>query len=142
MVPYVRERFFKGGTFRDLADLRSQAPRWRSGVTAVARVSTSEHHIVSEVEYTRFRIQATDPDRANYWDVVLDLLRTEEVRMEAPDNVFCLYEMESSVIGCLHVGRLDHPTMPGRPGVEFQVFGSAGSTSRRSSRPEETCCRV
>jgi len=27
-VPYVRERFFKGGTFLDLADLRTQASRW------------------------------------------------------------------------------------------------------------------
>jgi len=27
-IPYVRERFFKGATFLDLAHLRSQAPRW------------------------------------------------------------------------------------------------------------------
>lgn len=27
-VPYVRERFFKGGAFRDLADCREQAERW------------------------------------------------------------------------------------------------------------------
>jgi transposase len=27
-VPYVRERFWKGGTFADLADLRAQAERW------------------------------------------------------------------------------------------------------------------
>ena len=27
-VPYVRERFFKGGEFRDLADVREQARRW------------------------------------------------------------------------------------------------------------------
>lgn len=27
-VPYVRERLFKGGQFRDLADLRAQARRW------------------------------------------------------------------------------------------------------------------
>ena len=27
-VPYVRERFWKGGTFSDLADARSQAERW------------------------------------------------------------------------------------------------------------------
>jgi transposase len=27
-VPYVRERFFKGGQFRDLADVRQQARRW------------------------------------------------------------------------------------------------------------------
>lgn len=27
-VPYVRERFFKGGQFHDLADLRAQARRW------------------------------------------------------------------------------------------------------------------
>jgi len=27
-VPYARERFFKGGEFRDLADVRNQAHRW------------------------------------------------------------------------------------------------------------------
>ena len=27
-VPYARERFFKGGEFRDLADVREQARRW------------------------------------------------------------------------------------------------------------------
>ncbi|MBM4320148.1 MAG: transposase family protein, partial [Deltaproteobacteria bacterium] len=27
-VPFVRERFFKGGTFLDLADVRRQAPTW------------------------------------------------------------------------------------------------------------------
>ena len=27
-VPYVRERFFKGGDFRDLDDVREQAVRW------------------------------------------------------------------------------------------------------------------
>ena len=27
-VPYVRERFFKGAEFRDLADMRSAARRW------------------------------------------------------------------------------------------------------------------
>lgn len=27
-VPYVRERFWKGGTFTDLADVRAQAERW------------------------------------------------------------------------------------------------------------------
>ena len=27
-VPYVRERFWKGGSFRDLADARRQAERW------------------------------------------------------------------------------------------------------------------
>ena len=28
-VPYVRERFFKGGQFNGLADLRQQAKQWR-----------------------------------------------------------------------------------------------------------------
>ncbi len=27
-MPYVRERFFKGGEFLDLADVREQARRW------------------------------------------------------------------------------------------------------------------
>ncbi|MCL0063650.1 hypothetical protein M1N83_00330 [Dehalococcoidia bacterium] len=27
-VPYARERFFKGGQFHDLQDLRQQASRW------------------------------------------------------------------------------------------------------------------
>ena len=133
MNPYGAAAFFRadsGGFLFDYAYAPSQIATLLgscTAVTGVTRISTSEHFIVPEAEYTRFLSQATDPEKANYWDAVLELPRTERVRMEAPDNVFCLYEMECGAIGCLHVGRLDHPTMPGRPGVEFQIFGSAGN---------------
>ena len=34
-VPYVRERFFKGGEFKDLADVRVQVQRWCSRVAGL-----------------------------------------------------------------------------------------------------------
>ena len=34
-VPYARERFFKGGEFRDLADVRDQARRWCRNVAGL-----------------------------------------------------------------------------------------------------------
>ena len=34
-VPYARERFFKGGEFKDLADVREQAQRWCSQVAGL-----------------------------------------------------------------------------------------------------------
>ena len=40
-VPYARERFFKGGEFRDLADVREQARRW---CRDVAGLRIPRHH--------------------------------------------------------------------------------------------------
>jgi predicted dehydrogenase len=96
-------------------------------VTATAKISVSEHHIVPEARYDEFLAHATDPDHANYWDVVLDLPRTQHVRMEAFDNVYSLYEMVEGAIGTCHVGRIFHPVLPGTGGGSLQVFGTEGN---------------
>jgi predicted dehydrogenase len=96
-------------------------------VLAAARTSPVESYIVPEQRYDEFLAQATDPARANYWDVVLDLPRTQRVRMEAYDNVYSLYEMADGAIGACHVGRIHHPVLPGAGGGSLQIFGTAGN---------------
>lgn len=98
-------------------------------VMAQAKISVADHHIVPESKYDEFVSQATDPDDVNYWDVVLDLPRTQPVRMEGPDNVFSLYEMVDGTIGALHVGRIFHPVLPGSGSGSgsLQVFGTEGN---------------
>ncbi len=96
-------------------------------VMAQTRISVPEQKIVPESEYNRFLEQATDPDHANYWDVVVDLPRTQPARMEAPDNVFSLYEMADGTIGVCHVGRILHPVLPGTGSGDLQVYGTAGN---------------
>lgn len=96
-------------------------------VMAAARISTVENAIVPEQRYDEFLAQVTDPEKANYWDVVLDLPRTQRVQMEAYDNVFSLYEMVEGAIGACHVGRIHHPVLPGTGGGSLQIFGSQGN---------------
>jgi hypothetical protein len=74
-----------------------------------------------------FLAQTTDPHAANYWDVVLDLPRTQSVRMEAVDNAYSLYEMVDGGVGACHVGRIYHPVLPGTGGGNLQVFGTQGN---------------
>jgi predicted dehydrogenase len=64
-------------------------------VTGKARLSIPERSLVPEKEYNKFLVAATDPMHVNYWDVVLDLPKTEQITMGAPDNVFSIYEMVS-----------------------------------------------
>jgi predicted dehydrogenase len=96
-------------------------------IMAAARISVSDHQIVPEGQYDAFLAHVTDPDQANYWDVVLDLPRTQRVRMEAYDNVYSLYEMVNGAIGTCHAGRIFHPVLPGTGGGGLQVFGSEGN---------------
>ena len=96
-------------------------------VMAAARISVSDHCIVPETKYDAFLAQVTDPERANYWDVVLDLPRTQPVRMEAYDNVYSLYEMVNGSIGTCHAGRIFHPVLPGTGGGGLQIFGTEGN---------------
>jgi predicted dehydrogenase len=96
-------------------------------VMASARISVSDHHIVPEEKYDEFLAQVTDPGKANYWDVVLDLPRTQPVRMEFYDNVYSLYEMENGSIGTCHAGRIFHPVLPGTGGGSLQIFGTEGN---------------
>lgn len=96
-------------------------------VMAHARTIASGHKIVPEEKYDEFLAQVTDPDKANYWDVVLDLPRTQPVRMEAVDNAYSLYKMRSGAIGTCHVGRIFHPVLPGMGGGSLQIFGTEGN---------------
>ena len=95
-------------------------------VTGTAQVSAPDRWIVPEIEYDKFLAQATDPNDVNYWDVVLDLPRTEHVKMGAPDNVFSLYEMDSGATGVFHVGRPFHPVPKGFMGG-LHVYGTEGN---------------
>ena len=96
-------------------------------VMAAARISSCENFIVPEGKYDQFLAQATDAEQANYWDVVLDLPRTQRVQMEAYDNVYSIYEMVDGSIGTCHVGRIHHPVLPGTGGGSLQIFGTQGN---------------
>jgi predicted dehydrogenase len=96
-------------------------------VMASARISSAENYIVPEQHYDSFLAKVTDPAQANYWDVVLDLPRTQRVRMEAYNNVYSIYEMMDGSIGSCHVGRIQHPVLPGSGGGSLQIFGTEGN---------------
>ena len=131
--PYGQDAFFtkdSGGFLFDLpyapTEIVSVLGACKS-VTAQARTLVTEHKIVPEHKYDEFLAQATDPHAANYWDVVLDLPRTQSVRMEAVDNAYSLYEMVDGGVGACHVGRIYHPVLPGTGGGSLQVFGTQGN---------------
>jgi hypothetical protein len=96
-------------------------------VMGMAKISAPDRAIVPESEYNKFLARATDPENVNYWDVVLDLPKTEHVRMGAADNVYSLYEMVNGTLGCFHVGRPFHPVLPGSSGGSLQIFGTEGN---------------
>ncbi|MBN1138907.1 MAG: Gfo/Idh/MocA family oxidoreductase [Anaerolineae bacterium] len=131
--PYGRDAFYardSGGFLFDLpyapANIVAVLGPCKS-VMAHASISVVDHCIVPEHKYDEFLSQAADPDQANYWDVVLDLPRTQPVRMEAVDNAYSLYEMVHGGVGSCHVGRILHPVLPGTGGGALQVFGTAGN---------------
>lgn len=96
-------------------------------IMAQARISVTDHTIVPEGKYDEFLAQVSDPDHANYWDVVLGLPRTQHVRMEYYDNVYSLYEMVDGSIGTCHAGRIFHPVLPATGGGSLQIFGTQGN---------------
>ena len=77
-VPYVRERFFKGGEFRGLSDMRSAARRWCLEVAGQRVHGTTrkqplvvfrdeERHALGEWDRTVFRrLLAPDFDRSGF----------------------------------------------------------------------------
>lgn len=131
--PYGQDAFYtkdSGGFLFDLPYAPAQIVGVLgpcASVTANAQLLVSEHTIVPEEEYDRFLAQATAPDKANYWDVVLDLPRTQPVRMEAVDNAYSLYELAGGAVGACHVGRIFHPVLPGVGSGDLQVFGTEGN---------------
>ena len=96
-------------------------------VMASASISPVENFIVPEGRYDEFLAQVTDPEHANYWDVVIDLPRTQRVQMEAYDNVYSIYEMADGSIGTCHMGRIHHPTLQNAGGGSLQIFGTQGN---------------
>jgi predicted dehydrogenase len=96
-------------------------------VMGMAKLSAPDRYIVPEEAYTAFLAGATDPENANYWDVVVNMPRTHHVRMEAEDNVASLYEMASGAMGVFHVGRPFHPMLQGAGGGGLRVFGTEGN---------------
>jgi predicted dehydrogenase len=131
--PYGQDAFYakdSGGFLFDLpyapSNIVSVLGPCKS-VMAHAGISIRDHLIVPEHRYDEFLAQATDPNHANYWDVVLDLPRTQPVRMEAVDNAYSLYQMVDGGVGTCHVGRIFHPVLPGSGGGALQVFGTEGN---------------
>lgn len=131
--PYGQDAFYtkdSGGFLFDLPYAPSQIVSVLGpckNVMAHTKLLISDHTIVPEHKYDEFLAGVTDPDKANYWDVVLDLPRTQHVKMEAVDNAYSLYEMVDGSIGACHVGRIFHPILPGTGGGGLQVFGTEGN---------------
>ncbi len=96
-------------------------------VAGQATISMPDRLIVGEDKYDEFLKNATDPDKANYWDVVVNEPRTVRTKMEAPDNVFSLYEMSDGWIGIFHAGRLFHPVPAGYRGGGLEIYGTEGN---------------
>ena len=131
--PYGQDAFYtkdSGGFLFDLPYAPSQIVAVLGpckSVMAHTKLLTSDHMIVPEHKYDEFLSGVTDPNQANYWDVVLDLPRTQHVKMEAVDNAYSLYEMVNGSIGTCHVGRIFHPILSGTGGGGLQVFGTEGN---------------
>jgi predicted dehydrogenase len=131
--PYGQDAFYTQDSGGFLFDL----PYAPSSIVAVlgscktvfahAKISVADSFIVPESRYDEFLSQVTDPEKANYWDVVLDLPRTQPVRMEAVDQAYSLYEMADGSHGTCHVGRIYHPVLPGSGGGGLQIFGTEGN---------------
>jgi predicted dehydrogenase len=131
--PYGQDAFYtqdSGGFLFDLPYAPSQIVAVLGAcrsVMAHTRIGVADHMIVPEHQYDAFLAQVERPDEANYWDVVLDLPRTQPVRMEAVDNAYSLYEMADGSVGTCHVGRIYHPVLPGTGGGDLQIYGTEGN---------------
>ena len=131
--PYGQDAFYakdSGGFLFDLPYAPTQivsALGACKSVYAKAHIAVKDAMIVPEEKYDEFLAGAADPDHANYWDVVVNLPRTQHVQMEAVDQAYSLYEMADGSVGTCHVGRIYHPVMPGTGGGALQVFGTDGN---------------
>ncbi len=131
--PYGRAAFYAADSGGFLFDL----PYAPSSIVSVlgpcktvfahTRIAPVEHKIVPEEEYDKFLLAATEPDHANYWDVVVNLPRTRPVKMEAVDQAYSMYEMANGAHGACHVGRIYHPILPGADRGALSVYGTEGN---------------
>lgn len=92
-----------------------------------AKVSVPDRMIVPPENYDEYLGSATDPQDSNYWRVVVNEERTQPIKMAAPDNAWCVYEMDNGAIGAYHVGRLFHPMPKGVVMPSLQIFGTEGN---------------
>jgi predicted dehydrogenase len=131
--PYGQDAFYtadSGGFLFDLPYAPTNIVGVLGGCKSVfahTSISVREHKIVPEEEYDKFLATVTDPDRANYWDVVLDLPRTYPVKQEAVDQAYSLYEMANGAHGTCHVGRIYHPILPGTDSGALSIYGTEGN---------------
>lgn len=131
--PYGASAFFTADSGGFLFDFPYAPSRFVTllgpcrSVNALATIAVPKVRIVPDRAYDEFLEGVTDPDHANYWDVVLNLPRTEEVEVGAPDNVLCTYEMDSGYIGVFHATRVLNPAPAGAPGGGFAVYGTDGN---------------
>ena len=131
--PYGQDAFFSKDSGGFLFDF-PYAPTQIVGVLgpcknvfASARIAVNETDIVPDEKYDEFLAGVTDPQQANYWDVVLDLPRTKRIKVEAVDNAYSLYEMTHGGVGSCHAGRIFHPVLPKTGDGGLQIFGTDGN---------------
>lgn len=131
--PYGAGAFYakdSGGFLFDLPYAPSQVVATLGAcksVMARGTISQQDRWIVPDSEYNEFLRSVTDPQNANYWDVVLDKPRTQYVRQEAEDHFYSVYEMTNGAVGTVWAGRAFHPVPPGMRFGGFQVFGTEGT---------------
>lgn len=131
--PYGQDAFYTADSGGFLFDL-PYAPTAIVGVLggcksvfAHTKIAPIEHKIVPEAEYDKYLETVTDPDNANYWDVVVNLPRTQPVKMEAVDQAYSMYEMANGAHGVCHVGRIYHPILPGADRGGLAIYGTEGN---------------
>lgn len=131
--PYGQDAFYtqdSGGFLFDLPYAPTSIVGVLGACTSVfahTKIAPVEHKIVPEEEYDRFLAGVTDPEKANYWDVVVDMPRTKPVRMEAVDQAYSMYEMADGSHGTCHVGRIYHPILPGGDSGALAIYGTEGN---------------
>lgn len=131
--PYGKAAFFDADSGGFLFDL-PYAPTNIVGVLgacktvfAHAKISVANDFIVPEEEFDNYMAQISDPQDSNYWHVVVNLPRTEPVKMQAVDQAYSLYEMADGSHGACHVGRIYHPVLPGAGGGALSIYGTEGN---------------
>ncbi|RME67059.1 MAG: gfo/Idh/MocA family oxidoreductase [Verrucomicrobia bacterium] len=96
-------------------------------VSGNARCAKPDRAIVDDRHYDAFLEQCTDPDACNYWTLVSSLPRDRPVQMQAPDTVFCTYDLAEGWHGVFHTPRIFLPTLKGTSYGDFQAFGTEGN---------------
>lgn len=131
--PYGKAAFFDADSGGFLFDL-PYAPTNIVGVLgacksvfAHAKISVADDFIVPESAFDNYMAQLNDPADSNYWDLVVNLPRTEAVKMEAVDQAYSLYEMADGSHGACHIGRIYHPVLPGSGGGALSIYGTEGN---------------